>query len=120
MAHCLIISAQENVYRQLVDTVINAGHECITCETAEEARAVFSDWEPDLSLIDTAMPSEHGVALCWDLRLAYNQTPIIVIDSEPGIWLEDDIHDCGANQILTAPLNQQELSEAIQSCFAAK
>ena len=70
--------------------------------------------EYDLILLDIMLPIKDGMEVCKDLRVANNQTPIIMLTAKDSI--EDKIKglDIGANDYLAKPFSFAELLARIR------
>lgn len=72
--------------------------------------------EPDLILLDIAMPKINGYKLCSLLRDSdnCNQTPIIMVSGNTGFIDKTRAKLVGATDYLTKPFNQQELTAIVE------
>ncbi len=118
MSHILIVDDNQDACG-FFDTVVRMiGHEAMVCTTAEEARLVLDEFEPDLMLLDVALPGEHGVSLCWRGRQKYPSVPILLVSAYFDMWDRDDLMDCGATEILEKPCSAEILGERIRYLLA--
>ena len=87
------------------------------CESATEAFALFTEWQPDVVVSDIAMPGQDGYWLIHKIRqlppAAGGGVPALAVSalSQP----EDKIRSLslGFNEHLTKPVDTSELVDAI-------
>ena len=85
-----------------------AGHRIVAAYDGDEALRRFEAEDPDLVLLDLAMPGLDGADVCRRIR-AVSDTPIIVVsgESEPAVTVE--LLDAGADDYLRKPFRGEEL-----------
>ena len=91
--------------------------ECYTVDSStngDEGLYLASVNEYDLILLDIMLPIKDGMEVCKALRVANNQTPIIMLTAKDSI--EDKIKglDIGANDYLAKPFSFAELLARIR------
>ena len=86
----------------------NAGHRIVAAYDGAEALRRFEAEDPDLVLLDLAMPGLDGADVCRRIR-AVSETPIIVVsgESEPAVTVE--LLDAGADDYIRKPFRGEEL-----------
>ena len=79
-----------------------AGHRIIAAYDGEEALRRFRDDEPDLVLLDLAMPGMDGATVCRRIR-DISDTPIIVVSGERDNAATVELLDLGADDYVRKP-----------------
>ena len=85
-----------------------AGHRIIAAYDGKEALRRFHEDDPDLVLLDLAMPGLDGVVVCREIRLV-SDAPIIVISGESDLAVTVELLDAGADDYLRKPFRGEEL-----------
>jgi DNA-binding response OmpR family regulator len=85
-----------------------AGHRIIAAYDGEEALRRFADDEPDLVLLDLAMPGMDGATVCMRIR-EVSDTPIIVVSGERDYGATVELLDSGADDYVRKPFRADEL-----------
>jgi DNA-binding response OmpR family regulator len=90
------------------------GYDIAVAHDGDRALALFTQFAPDLVLLDLVMPSVHGIAVCQRIR-QQSSTPIIVVSVKGA---EADIVtalDNGADDYLVKPFRLRELLARIRA-----
>jgi len=91
--------------------------EAVTARDDEEMQRTLHREQPDLLILDAALPPDGGIALCR--RLRQNPTtaalPIIVVTSGEGSAEEIEALEMGADDCITQPLQIGELMAHIKA-----
>jgi DNA-binding response OmpR family regulator len=85
-----------------------AGHRMIPAYDGTEALRRFKDEDPDLVLLDLAMPGLDGAVVCREIR-AVSDVPIIVISGESNLAVTVELLDAGADDYIRKPFRGEEL-----------
>lgn len=85
-----------------------AGHRIVAAYDGPEALRRFHDEDPDLVLLDLAMPHGDGAEICREIR-ATSDTPIIVVTGEDQTSATVELLDAGADDYLRKPFRGDEL-----------
>jgi two-component system, OmpR family, response regulator MtrA len=85
-----------------------AGHRIVAAYDGPEALRRFRDEEPDLVLLDLAMPHGDGAQICREIR-AESDTPIIIVTGEDASSATVELLDAGADDYLRKPFRGDEL-----------
>ncbi|HEX4738528.1 MAG TPA: response regulator [Allosphingosinicella sp.] len=78
-ARILIVDDDSDVRSFLVESLQESGHEVRAVESGEEAVAVLRRWEPDLALVDYAMPGMNGADTARSVREIVLDLPIVFV-----------------------------------------
>ncbi len=85
-----------------------AGHRIVAAYDGEEALRRFRDDEPDLVLLDLAMPGLDGATVCRRIR-EVSDVPIIVVSGERDNAATVELLDLGADDYVRKPFRSDEL-----------
>ena len=91
-----------------------AGHRIIAAYDGEEALRRFRDDEPDLVLLDLAMPGMDGATVCGRIR-EVSDTPIIVVSGERDRAATVELLDLGADDYVRKPFRADELLARVRA-----
>jgi len=91
-----------------------AGHRIIAAYDGDEALRRFRDDEPDLVLLDLAMPGLDGATVCKRIR-EVSDTPIIVVSGERDQAATVDLLDLGADDYVRKPFRADELLARVRA-----
>jgi DNA-binding response OmpR family regulator len=91
-----------------------AGHRIIAAYDGEEALRRFRDDEPDLVLLDLAMPGMDGATVCRRIR-EVSDTPIIVVSGERDHAATIELLDLGADDYVRKPFRSDELLARVRA-----
>ena len=85
-----------------------AGHRIIPAYDGSEALRRFREEDPDLVLLDLAMPGLDGAVVCREIRAA-SDVPIIVVSGESDLIVTVELLDAGADDYIRKPFRGEEL-----------
>jgi DNA-binding response OmpR family regulator len=91
-----------------------AGHRIIAAYDGEEALRRFRDDEPDLVLLDLAMPGLDGATVCRRIR-EVSDTPVIVVSGERDDAATIELLDLGADDYVRKPFRADELLARVRA-----
>ena len=91
-----------------------AGHRIVAAYGGEEALRRFRDDEPDLVLLDLAMPGMDGATVCRRIRET-SDTPIIVVSGERDRAATVELLDLGADDYVRKPFRADELLARVRA-----
>jgi DNA-binding response OmpR family regulator len=91
-----------------------AGHRIIAAYDGEEALRRFRDDEPDLVLLDLAMPGMDGATVCRRIR-EVSDTPVIVVSGERDHAATIELLDLGADDYVRKPFRSDELLARVRA-----
>jgi DNA-binding response OmpR family regulator len=85
-----------------------AGHRIVAAYDGDEALRRFKAEEPDLVLLDLAMPGVDGATVCREMR-AISDTPIVIVSGEQDLGVTVELLDAGADDYIRKPFSGDEL-----------
>jgi DNA-binding response OmpR family regulator len=85
-----------------------AGHRIVAAYDGEEALRRFKSEEPDLVLLDLAMPGLDGATVCREIR-SLSDTPIVIVSGEQDLGVTVELLDAGADDYIRKPFSGDEL-----------
>jgi two-component system KDP operon response regulator KdpE len=91
-----------------------AGHRIIAAYDGDEALRRFRDDQPDLVLLDLAMPGMDGATVCGRIR-EMSDTPIIVVSGERDRAATVELLDLGADDYVRKPFRADELLARVRA-----
>jgi DNA-binding response OmpR family regulator len=91
-----------------------AGHRIIAAYDGDEALRRFRDDEPDLVLLDLAMPGMDGATVCRRIR-DVSDTPIIIVSGERDHAATIELLDLGADDYVRKPFRADELLARVRA-----
>jgi two-component system, OmpR family, KDP operon response regulator KdpE len=92
----------------------SAGHQVVTAYDGETALRRLSEEEPDLVLLDLAMPGIDGVEVVRIARRT-SDVPIIILTGEADELAKVGALDAGADDYVTKPFGRHELLARIRA-----
>ena len=93
------------------------GHQVITAYDGETALRSWRHEQPDLILLDLAMPGADGFSVAKQLRSEGAELPIIVVSGERGQAAKVRALDMGADDYVTKPFGKDELLARIRAAL---
>src|SRR5436190_19387728 len=100
--------------RDLAEVIAYGAHQAwpdgrvIIAADGREALARFADEQPDLVVLDVAMPPPDGIEVCRRIRQA-SRVPILMLTVRGGMLDKVRALDLGADDYLTKPFDHLEL-----------
>ena len=118
MARILSVEDEADIQADIVEELVDAGHEVITAMTGAEGLAAVIEHTPDLIICDSLMPVMTGLEFFTRLRRDYpemNEVPFIFLSAHADKTHVEDGLERGADAYLTKPVDFTELMEAVES-----
>lgn len=91
-----------------------AGHRIVAAYDGNEALRRFREDDPDLILLDLAMPGLDGATVCRTIR-EEGETPIIVVSGERDRAATVELLDLGADDYIRKPFRSDELLARVRA-----
>lgn len=115
-ATVLVIDDDPDVRDFLVDSLQGLGHHVVSAESGAEGLAQLGDVEPDLVLLDYAMPAMHGAEVAREIRKTDPGLPIVFVTG----YAESDQIEASDPQaaVLRKPFSIADLSAILDRKLA--
>jgi len=113
----------EEVNRELVSSqLVEAGYQIEVFPDGQALLDNLAQSSPDLILLDWMMPGKNGLDVCKEIRQQYDaySLPIIMLTARHQINDIVQALNAGANDYLTKPYHEQELSARVYSQVSVK
>ena len=113
MARILIIDDDPDIRTVMKILLKKQGHEVDTAARREEALEKVEQFNPSVILLDVLLSGADGRKICMDLKQneATKNIPVIMFSAHPGA--ADKIHQYGADDFISKPVNADRLLEKI-------
>jgi class 3 adenylate cyclase/CheY-like chemotaxis protein len=117
----LVVDDVARNVKLLADVLTAKGYQVITAETGSEALRRVKEDRPDLLLLDVMMPGVSGYEVCSAIRQdpATRMLPVVLVTALDASERVKGL-DCGADDFITKPINQQELLARVRSLLRIK
>lgn len=118
----LVVDDEPDIVRYLEHVLHRLGYRTASAGDGGEAIEKALNDSPDLILLDVMMPTVDGFAVCRALRErpATRLIPVIVMTALEGVDNRVKLLECGADDVLTKPVDERELVARIQGALARK
>jgi DNA-binding response OmpR family regulator len=91
-----------------------AGHRIVAAYDGDEAMRRFREDQPDLVLLDLAMPGLDGATVCQRIR-EIADTPIVIVSGERDRAATVELLDLGADDYIRKPFRADELLARVRA-----
>jgi len=115
MAHILIIEDDDLLRDGLTDLLKQSGHTVCNCADGLAAQTLLGDQVIDAVLLDLGLPKLDGMSLLRWIRRRFESLPVMILTARDGV--NDRVEGLleGADDYLTKPFNNAELSARVQA-----
>jgi DNA-binding response OmpR family regulator len=115
MAHLLIVEDDDLLRDGLTDLFRQAGHTVTPCADGLSAQTLLREEVVNAVLLDLGLPKLDGMALLQWLRQQFESLPVMILTARDGV--DDRVEGlmAGADDYLTKPFNNAELSARMQA-----
>jgi adenylate cyclase len=117
----LVVDDVARNVKLLADVLTAKGYQIITADNGTEALKRVNEDKPDLLLLDVMMPGLSGYDVCSAIRQdpATRMLPVVLVTALDASERVKGL-DCGADDFITKPINQQELLARVRSLLRIK
>ncbi|MHC4201476.1 MAG: response regulator, partial [Planctomycetota bacterium] len=119
-ARALIVDDERNLRAMLVELLTGAGFKCLEARDAEEALALVERENPELAILDLALPGMSGAELAWRIREKIPGLPLVALSGKLKVWDPDDLKDLGFTRIFAKPMDCDEFLRACRRIVAGE
>ncbi|NSW56091.1 MAG: response regulator transcription factor [Armatimonadetes bacterium] len=110
MSDQILLIDDDSVLAAAVERVLaRAGYEVLRAGSARAARAIITDTEPGLVVLDLILPDEDGLDFCREIR-ARSDIPIVITSCRTDHADRIVGLEAGADDYVTKPFNLSELA----------
>ncbi|OGV47576.1 MAG: DNA-binding response regulator [Lentisphaerae bacterium GWF2_44_16] len=111
----LVVEDEENIREGLIDALGMEGYEVKGVADGREALKYYTQWEPELLLLDIMMPHKSGYDICREIRRGNPHIPIIMLTAK-GEEIDKVLGlELGADDYITKPFGLRELAARISA-----
>lgn len=115
MAKILVVDDEVGIRELLMEILREESYDVRTAENASAARALRSDWHPDLILLDIWMPDTDGLTLLKEWVAAGPPSiPVVMMSGHGSIETAIEATRAGALDYLEKPISLQKLLAAVR------
>lgn len=105
----LIVENEPFVIKELTSVLEEANFEVSSVPDIPDALHKLADFEPELVIMETALPSGDGIGACYQIRRRLNVPIILIGNEEPSPELWGRLAEATADLYLQKPLRYWEL-----------
>ena len=117
-ANILIVDDDESIADLLsAGLEENEGYHCFAVATGEDALDRLCRNNIDVILLDLRLPGISGMDVLSDVRLAYTDTPVIVITGVEHVQTAVEAMKLGAADYITKPFDIRRVENSLQSAL---
>jgi two-component system, NtrC family, nitrogen regulation response regulator NtrX len=115
MATILVVDDEPNIRRLLASLLEAEGHSTRTVASGEDALTAIADEEPDVVLLDLALPGASGLEVLATLRTTHAALPVVMMSGRA--TLEDAVRatKIGAFHFIEKPLSAEAVLLTVAS-----
>ena len=110
----LIVDDDENIAELISLYLIKECFETTTVHDGEAALRVFSDFKPNLILLDLMLPGMDGYQVCREIR-RYSKIPIIMLTAKGDEQDELQGFDLGVDEYISKPFSPKILVARVEA-----
>jgi CheY-like chemotaxis protein len=123
MARILSVEDEADLQADIVEELIDAGHEVVTATTGQEALEAVVGHAPDLIICDSLMPVMTGLEFFTRLRAEHpemNDIPFVFLSAHADRTHVEDGLERGADAYLTKPVDFAEMLKTVEALLEGK
>jgi two-component system nitrogen regulation response regulator NtrX len=115
MAAILVVDDEPNIRRMVCSVLAAEGHDAVAAASGEEALAKIEVAEPDVVLLDLALPGANGVEILRRLRHARPNLPVVMMSGRATLADAVQATKLGAFHFIEKPLAPEAVLLTIAS-----
>jgi two-component system nitrogen regulation response regulator NtrX len=117
MAAILIVDDEPNIRRLLASLLEAEGHTSRTAATGEDGLAAVADSEPDVVLLDLALPGAGGLEILATLRTTHPALPVVMMSGRATLTDAVRATKIGAFHFIEKPLSAEAVLLTVSSAI---
>jgi two-component system, NtrC family, nitrogen regulation response regulator NtrX len=117
MAAILVVDDEPNIRRLLGSLLEAEGHSTRTAATGEEGLAAVADTEPDVVLLDLALPGAGGLEILAALKAAHPALPVVMMSGRATLTDAVQATKIGAFHFIEKPLSAEAVLLTVGSAI---
>ncbi|HEX6309029.1 MAG TPA: sigma-54 dependent transcriptional regulator [Longimicrobiales bacterium] len=117
MAAILIVDDEPNIRRLLASLLEAEGHTCTTAASGEDGLASVADHEPDVVLLDLALPGANGLEVLAALRTTHPALPVVMMSGRATLTDAVRATKIGAFHFIEKPLSAEAVLLTVASAI---
>ncbi|NJD10375.1 MAG: sigma-54-dependent Fis family transcriptional regulator, partial [Gemmatimonadetes bacterium] len=115
MAAILVVDDEPNIRRMLCSLLAAEGHDATSAASGEEALTRIGAGEPDVVLLDLALPGANGVEVLRQVRRAHPNLPVVMMSGRATLADAVNATKLGAFHFIEKPLAPEAVLLTIAS-----
>ncbi len=119
--HTAVLVEDDPGISRLIATILDpANYDVITVADGNDAVPLIADVQPDVVLLDIALPGRNGWEILTDLReqAGTAEIPVIVVTAHGQSGWEEKAIDLGASAYIEKPFRMRQLLDAVEAVEA--
>jgi two-component system nitrogen regulation response regulator NtrX len=117
MAAILIVDDEPNIRRLLASLLAAEGHTSRTAATGEDGLVAVADSEPDVVLLDLALPGAGGLEILATLRTTHPALPVVMMSGRATLTDAVRATKIGAFHFIEKPLSAEAVLLTVSSAI---
>ncbi len=117
----ILLVDDEIVTRKTLEVfLVRRGYDVISAEDGHHATRLLKKYTPNIVITDIIMPEKNGIELILEIQKKYPSIKIVAISGGGKINAITHLNiakDLGVHAIISKPVTDKELDEAIESCL---
>jgi two-component system, chemotaxis family, chemotaxis protein CheY len=114
----LVADDHDRMRRLIRQMLVDAAHEVIECADGREAVRLWTEWQPDLALMDLEMPEMDGLSATRAIRERTPSARVMILTSHDSPALRLAAREAGVVGYALKS-NLHGLTELVDGCFPA-
>jgi DNA-binding response OmpR family regulator len=103
----------------LEEVLTQAGHQVVTAHSGEEALQLFQKKQPNMTLLDLALPDMDGVTVLRRLRKIDATAPVVALTGFADPGLENEVRKLGVTDFLRKNLELEILMQSVAQAIGS-
>jgi DNA-binding response OmpR family regulator len=112
MPKVLLIEDDTGINTPLSLYIEQSGYEILVCTDGDAAFWAFTQFKPQIIILDINLPGKNGIEICREIR-AISNTPIIILSARESENDKVTLLELGADDYVAKPFSPRELMARI-------